>query len=510
MVTTFAAIEVGSYELSMKVFELSPKNGMKEIDHIRHRIELGKEVYTTGSIGHKQIDVLCEKLLEFSRIMNGYRTNSYKAYATSAVREAANMLIVLNQIILRTGLEVHVLSNSEQRFLSYKSIASQENEFNKMIQKGTAIVDLGGGSLQISLFDNDTLVTTQNIRLGTLRVREALADIETQTTDLSYQIEELIHYELFTFRKMYLKDFQIKNIIASGDAITKIVQKAMQSSGSNFIDRQRFMEFSSGLNYQNKEDLAEELELSKEAASLILPAAIIFRRIIEETQAEIIWIPGVYLNDGIAYDYAQENKIISVKHNFEQDILAAARQIAKRYMSSKNHVNMIENIALNLFDGMKKVHGLEKRERLILQIASILHECGKYISLSYSAECSYNIIMSTEIIGLSHLEREIIANTVKYNTLPLPSQTVLANKLDPVSYLKVTKLTAILRVARALDKSHKQKFKNTKVVLKDKILVITVDTMEDTTLEHSWLNKKTEFFEEVFSIKPVIKRKRKI
>ncbi|RDU22656.1 exopolyphosphatase [Anaerosacchariphilus polymeriproducens] len=494
----------------MKVFELSKKNGMKEIDYIRHRIELGKEVYAVGAIGHEQIDELCDVLYEFTQIMKGYQIDAYQAHATSAIREASNMLIVLNRIKLRTNLDVHVLSNSEQRFLRYKAIASKENEFNKMIKNGTAIVDIGGGSLQISLFDNDSLFTTQNLRLGTLRIREALVDIESETIDLSYQIEELINYELFAFKKMYLKDCEIKNIIAGGDVVTEIIRKITRGEEQDFITRKQLMEYWERLNYHSKKDLVEKLEISSESASLILPAAIIFRRIIEEMNAEVIWIPGGALTDGSAYDYAQQNKIIQTQHNFENDILAAAKQIAKRYMSTKSYINEIEKLALTLFDGMKKIHGLGKRDRLLLQIAALLNECGKYISLSYSAECSYNIIISTEIIGLSHLEREMIANIVKYNTLPLPPQKELANKLDSVSYLRVAKLTAILRVSKALDKSHKEKFKNCKVVLKDKTLQIVVDTMEDIKLERTWLKKKAEFFEEVFSLQPIIKRKKKM
>lgn len=66
----------------------------------------------------------------------------------------------------RTGLEVHIISNSEQRFISYKAVASKGGEFNQIIQKGTAIVDVGFGSAQISLFDKDSLVATQNLPLG--------------------------------------------------------------------------------------------------------------------------------------------------------------------------------------------------------------------------------------------------------------------------------------------------------------------------------------------------------
>ena len=86
---------------------------------------------------------------------------------------------------------------------------------------------------------------------------------------------------------------------------------------------------------------------------------------------------------------------------------------------------------------MKKVHGLGRRERLLLQVAAILHDCGKYISFANGPSCSYDIIMASEIIGLTHKEREIIANTVLYNTWPLPDYEDLADKLDHDSYLTV-------------------------------------------------------------------------
>ena len=77
-------------------------------------------------------------------------------------------------------------------------------------------------------------------------------------------------------------------------------------------------------------------------------------------------------------------------------------------------------------------------------------------------------------------------------------------------YLLIAKLTAILRIANALDRSHKQKFKNVKISLKEKELIILVETDEDITLEKGLLPEKAAFFEEVFSLEPVIRQKKKI
>ena len=120
---TFAAIDVGSFELSMKIFEISSKTGMREIDHIRHHIDLGMDTYAVGKITYARVDELCRYLNEFTQIMKTYKVSEYKAYGTSAIRETENTTIILDQIRQRTGISVEVLSNSEQRFLDYKSIA---------------------------------------------------------------------------------------------------------------------------------------------------------------------------------------------------------------------------------------------------------------------------------------------------------------------------------------------------------------------------------------------------
>ena len=179
-------------------------------------------------------------------------------------------------------------------------------------------------------------------------------------------------------------------------------------------------------------------------------------------------------------------------------------------MGSRRRSETLEKIALTIYDSMNKVHGLSKRERLLLRIATILHDCGKYISLVNLGECSYNIIMSTEIIGLSHMEREIVANVVKYNHMEFDYYAVMGQNgsIDRKAYLTIAKLTAILKIANGLDRSHKQKFKDVKTTLKDQQLIITVDSSLDITLEKGLFTRRAEFFEEVYSVKPVIRQRR--
>lgn len=120
--------------------------------------------------------------------------------------------------------------------------------------------------------------------------------------------------------------------------------------------------------------------------------------------------------------------------------------------------------------------------------------------------------MATEIIGLSHAEREIVAYVAKYNRDEFEYYEALSEKttLSRETYLIIAKLTAILRVANGLDRSHKQKFKEVKTVLKNNELIISVDTAEDITLEKGLLTTRAKFFEEVYSVRTVIKQKRHV
>ena len=101
-VKTFAAIDVGSFEISLKIVEFSGKNSSKVLEHIRRRIALGGDTYVDGKISSERLDELCRTLKEFSAIMKTYKVSSYKAYGTSAIREAGNTRIILDQIEQRT------------------------------------------------------------------------------------------------------------------------------------------------------------------------------------------------------------------------------------------------------------------------------------------------------------------------------------------------------------------------------------------------------------------------
>ena len=516
----FGAIDVGSYVYEMKIFELSKKNGIRQIDDIRHMIDIGTDTYHTGRVSRAHLAELRRILIESAAIMKNYGVEAYKAYGTSAFREMKNSYMILGQLEQETGIHIDILENTEQRFMDYKSVASKGEVFNRFLEQSTAIVDIGGGSIQISLFEKDKLSATQNLRLGVLRVRDQLERVGARSVQNETLIEELVNTQLNVFKKLYLKDRDIKQIVVIDDYLSDASRNASNFSAdghmtqgdmgqAEFFDTAALTAFIDGLKEDSTFDLSTRLGISDEKIPLLKISSIITKGIAKTMKADMIWIPDVTLCDGMVYDYAVARRYISPVHDFEQDILTCALETSKRYKGSEDRARTLELIALQIFDSMKRVHGLKDRERLLLRLCAILHDCGKYISMQNLSECGYNIIMSTEIIGLTGREREIVANVVRFNhsTFAYYGERGFEGRLTAKDYMIVTKLTAILRLANGLDRSHKKKFTDVRIRLREGQLQISVSTKKDITLEKGLFDNRANFFEEVFSVRPVIRQR---
>ncbi len=507
-ITMFASIYIGTSEISMKIFELSKSRKLRILDYLRRRFDLGKETLRQGAITAEAMDELCECLQEYRKIMESYQIYNYSAYAGPFLELACNADFVLDQVRIRTGLVATILSNTEQRFISYKSAACLD-DFDEKVKIGAAVVDIGGDSVQITLFSEGEVVTTQHLILGTLRIRERLHDIlGASQRRYRQQIVELVDKEMEVFQKLYLKDLNIQTMILIGDYCTEILKKVSKKGSEPFVDTKEFLKYAEKLSDRSTAEVAEALKLTNDSDPRLLPTLLLTKRIAEVLEPGIVWVPGSNISDGIAYDFAQSKKIFSIRHDFDRDVRSAAIRMAERYESYSEHVIGQVKICTVIFDAMKKIHGMGKRERLLLECAAILHDCGKYISSVDAARCSYNIIMASEIMGISAKEREVVAASVKYNVHPLPPFDETEERMDYETYMMVAKLAAILQLSNALDRSHKQKIKELSARRTGRELILTVKTDENIQLEKNVLSAKAEAFEQVYGCLPVIREHR--
>ncbi len=507
----FAAVSIGSAVTEMKIFEFTQEKSMKEVECISTRINLGLDVYEQGRISREHVDELCDVLTDFKRTMNSYKVSSYRVHATSAFRASRNTTILCDYIEKQTGLEIKVYTNAEQRFADYQAIRSQSGEFESIIKNETAIVDISSDRTQISLFDRDKLITTQTLDVGNITTRRELLPLAKNHEHFEKLVVERMEMELNGFAKLYQKDHEIRNLIVVGGSLPELMPQLVHG-GKRIpsVTKEEFQSVYETMVAMTAEEIEKHYKLPSDMSDAVIPSAIFCNCLMDYFGVDVVWLPDVSINDGVAYNYGMRRNLLAKKHNFDEDILAAARNISKRYKTSQTHVKNVEEIALQIYDNVKKKSGLGRRERLLLRIAVILHSCGKFISLEDISDCAYNIIRATEIIGLSGEEREVVAFTVKYNTSPFVYYDSLTTPTDLSwdQYMVVAKLTAILRVANALDRTHKQKCKDVTVTMKEHEMRITVVTQEDLSLEKGAFNDKVDFFEEVFNVRPVLKQKK--
>ena len=272
----FGAIYIGSYEVSLKIFEFSQKKKMREIDNVRSRIDLGKDAYNKGILGYELVEQLCDTLCQFKTIMTGYKVNDYEIYASAVLRDIENELFVLDQIYLITGLNVKVITNSEIRFLSYKSVAGRDS-FDDFIKTSAAIVDIGGANIQITYFKNGELVTTQHIETGTMRISSLLYD--NGNTEKTYRniIQEYLIKKFNVLKNLYMQD-GVECVVFLNDYGMDLVNHiGKEPNTDNRIKSKKMVKYLDELLKLSLTDITKNLNMSNDTDSLIIPNIMIYK-----------------------------------------------------------------------------------------------------------------------------------------------------------------------------------------------------------------------------------------
>lgn len=505
-----AVIDIGSLTARLKIFELGRKTAPKEIETVRRHISVGK-IYGAGVISTEQINEIVECLRAFNIKCKEYKISKIICVATSALREAENRDVVLEQLRIRTGFSISVLDNSMERYYHNFAVKEAMPDFSEIIKTGTMILDLGAGSMQATVYDKSEFVFSQNTVLGSMRIHEMLSTLQTKTTHYDEVLEEFIDQDLEDYHAVEPKGITYKNLIAFSGELGYIKVLA----GENFIDgctitKEKFLEVYQYLLKTRPSDLTLNDNIPSAVAPLLLPSAQIIRNMLEYTNVDKIHMPSVSLSDGVIYSYANRTMGYEAKVDPDQDLRCAAFNIAKRYKTSKKHIEFVRDTALKIFDATSKYNGLTERDRLLLELASILHEVGKFVHAKSHNDAAYSLIKYTELIGLDSDELDTIALIVRFypndDAYFHPMYLALSSKKKVL----VSKLMSILRLADALDASHKEKIKDIALDIQHGIFTFSCYTTQDLSFEEWSFEHRVAIFEQVYGIKPVIKIRRRV
>jgi exopolyphosphatase/guanosine-5'-triphosphate,3'-diphosphate pyrophosphatase len=509
-----AAIDVGSHAMRMKIGEIKPSGEFRELESFRKIVDLGHDTFTKGKVSFEAVDKVCSVLKIFKNTMIDYDIRIYKAMATSAVREASNKDYIVDQIKLKTGIDITVIGNAQEQFLTHKAIKNNVENYEAATKEGTVGVVIGAGSIQVTTFKDGKLTSSQNVKMGALRIKENLRSLENDTLKYYQVLDEYISSSLEGL-DFFMDSQQYHHFIAVGGEMSVIqhllpFEEGQEDKLTSYVAKDEFESLLKSLSIKSTEEIQEEYKIKKERAGIILPSMMLFSILLKHTQADRIIVPNISLTDGIIIDIYEELFHLKKSVKMTQDIITNAKVIASKFEKDHTHSEKVAKHALTIFDESMSIHGL-KGERTMLHVAAILHDIGKFISLDRHYLHSYEIVKSLEIFGLSKEQMNIIANITKFHSVEIPNELDEGLlKLSEANRVIVGKLSAILRIADALDRSHKQKIKISSITIRNKELKITAKSNQNTKLEEWSFMKKAEFFQEVFGINTILKIKKEL
>jgi hypothetical protein len=169
-----AVIDIGASAIRLLVAEAAEGRDVLVLEDLSRGVLLGKDTFTNGRLGAASIEATLKSLEGFRRVIEGYGVVHYRAVATSAVREALNRDTFLDRVRLRTGIDVEVIDGSEENRLTYVAVRECLRGHEALTSADALLVEVGGGSADISYLHNGEPIRSGTYPLGSIRMRQSL------------------------------------------------------------------------------------------------------------------------------------------------------------------------------------------------------------------------------------------------------------------------------------------------------------------------------------------------
>jgi len=497
---TVAVIDIGSSAIRMVVAEIGPKFEMRQLENLQKPVSFGKDVFTTGRISTSVIREGISVLKNFKSVLDGYGVKNVHAIATSAVREAANRDNFIDQIFVRTGIDVEVIEGPEENRLELIAVEHALGEKFDFQNKNCLIIEVGSGSTEMIIFSKGEVELTRTLSIGSIRLPEQAIAGKTESAQMQRVLKRSIRdIAQYAGREYNLGD--IDTFIAVGGDMRFVSRQLSEKIEGDYavIEKSTFLKFIDSIAKMPADEISDKYGIAYSEAETLYPSLLIYSNFLAEAKTENIVVPMVSIREGLLLEQAQ---ILSgfKRTDVSKQVVSSARRLGRKYMYDGPHALCVASNAIKLFDNLKEEHGLGAKDRLLLEVAGILHDIGMYISPAGHHKHSSYLIDAADIFGLRKSDKNIISNVVRYHRRTTPQTSHVAYMSLPKSdRAVVSKLAAILRVADAIDRSHTQKIRNFHLERSGDSFVLWVpEEAGDISIEREGLSKKSDMFTEIF------------
>ena len=454
-------------------------------------VRMGQGVFTEGHLNREAIRRTLHAFLRFRRVAANHGAEKTIAFATSALREARDKDKFLKTVLNRTGIDVRVISGSEEANLIARGILA-----NEKIPKGKfALVDIGGGSTEISICSKKQILFSHSFPLGTARLQQlflkssppsaaSLRELRRYVRDLMYQT---------TIGEKWPK---VKTVVGSSGTVRALAKIIKRRKGKNAIPHKDLEDLVDQMSGMNTTQLLGIRGMESKRVDMILAGALLLDECMQVLGAKLVTPTEYSLRDGILDEevqlYRQHKSSHLVFH------LPQVLEIAQRFSGDPEHLRRLVAAAEMLFDRTQSLHRLKPHWKLYLIAATALRDVGEKISQTRSELHSYYIVKNTDLAALEDWETEFIAQLCLHHSSAKMNNKKLPFRNNRERREAFNKILAILQLVDALDVGPEGQIDLKKIRVTRSAVTLVISGRKSTGLEAFYVERGQRLFRKLF------------
>jgi exopolyphosphatase/guanosine-5'-triphosphate,3'-diphosphate pyrophosphatase len=497
---TFAAIDIGSNSVRLKISRLKAGR-LKEVHEDREVTRLGEGVFSSGLLSPEAMTQTVRVLRRFNRAIQECGTDSVRVVATAALRDARNSRTFLEWVRSTTGWTIEIVSGLEEARLIHLGLVSA----GRLGAKSVLLVDLGGGSCELTLSRSGQLRDTVSLPLGAVRLTGEFLQHDPPRKGELKRLSEFVAREIARVQDR-VRRARVGAVIATSGTAAALAGVASHLAGkgrtATYAPRETIRRIAKQLSRQSLEQRAKVPGIGPRRAEIICAGAVVYAELLERCHLPGFRYSALGLRDGILAQMAADyDRSTRSGRAIESERWESIKQAVEHYRVDLNHALQVRDAALLLFSTLKSVHQLPPEYREWLSAAAMLYEVGDYVNRNGHHRHTYYIIANSEILGYTSQQRKIIGSIARYlgKSRPTPGDGPMTG-LTPDEQENVEKASVLLRIARALNMGRSQSVQRVGVSARNGrvAMKLTPRGKASVDLEVWSIEKDRAYFREVF------------
>jgi exopolyphosphatase / guanosine-5'-triphosphate,3'-diphosphate pyrophosphatase len=452
-----AAIDIGTNSVHMIVARVRPDFSFEIIDREKEMVRLGAGGLDGRRLTPEAMTSALQALSKFERLARSHAVDEILAVATSATREADNGGAFLADIERQIGVLPRVISGTEEARLIHLAAA-----YGVDTPRATVVIDIGGGSVEITLGTGSAVRYARSFKLGVIRLSERFATTDPLTRRDERKLVRHVGEQVDAYLQHIVTAGFDRVIGTSGTILSIGTLATTLDRGAPPGEVRNLRVPARSIRRVRRTVTALDLEerlalpgLEPRRADLIVSGAVLLDSLLRRLGARDITLCDLALREGLILDYIQRNRRQIAQVDRYPDVRRrSAIELAERCNWDSDHAARVAALALSLFDQTRGIHGLTDREREWLEYAALLHDVGMNISFERHHRHSYYLIKNGGLRGFEPDEIEVMALVARYHRRATPKRAHEGYGDLPAPRRRVVRtLGACLRMAESLDRS---------------------------------------------------------